>query len=514
MTHNGPCMLMILDGWGINPQSADNAVAMAGTPFLEKMIATYPVTRLHTSGQAVGLPDGIMGNSEVGHLNIGAGRVVFQSLLRIDQAIADGSFAKNQAVTTALDKVAANKSALHLMGLVSDGGVHSHLSHLVALLDAAKAHGLERVYVHAILDGRDTPPESGFGYVTELQSHLDKIGVGAIATICGRYYAMDRDKRWDRIQKAFDLYTQGDGTPADDPVAAIQAAYQRDETDEFVKPIFLKDSQGSPVATVADGDAIFFFNFRADRAREITRAFTDPGFTEFERPALPRLSEYVCMTQYDEQFTLPIAYPPVHHENILGKVISEQGLAQLRIAETEKYAHVTYFFNGGEEEPFANEDRCLIPSPRDIPTYDYKPEMSAPTVTAEVLARIDAGRYDLIILNFANMDMVGHTGVLDAAVKACRIVDNCAAQIVERILARQGTVLITADHGNAEEMVDANGNPHTAHTLNPVRLVLVDDQRKTAKLKEGRLADIAPTILDIMGIEQPAEMTGQSLIEK
>jgi len=507
-------MLMILDGWGINPQSADNAVAIAGTPFLEKMIAAYPVTRLHTSGQAVGLPDGIMGNSEVGHLNIGAGRVVYQSLLRIDQAIADGSFAENQAITTAMDKAAANQGALHLMGLVSDGGVHSHLAHLTALLDKAKARGLEKVYVHAILDGRDTPPESGSGYVAELQSHLDQTGAGAIATICGRYYAMDRDKRWDRIQMAFYLYTQGEGTPAEDPVAAIKAAYDRGETDEFVKPIFLQDGKGGPLATVADGDAIIFFNFRADRAREITRAFTDPDFTEFERPALPRLSEYVCMTQYDELFTLPMAYPPVHHENILGQVVSEKGLNQLRIAETEKYAHVTYFFNGGEEEPFANEDRCLIPSPRDIPTYDYKPEMSAPAVTAEVLERINSDRYDLIVLNFANMDMVGHTGVLDAAVKACRTVDACAAQIVDRILAKQGTVLITADHGNAEEMVDAAGNPHTAHTLNPVRLILADDKRKSSQLKEGRLADIAPTILDIMGIEQPAEMTGQSLIEK
>jgi len=507
-------MLMILDGWGINPESVDNAVAIAGTPFLDKMMATYPVTRLHTSGQAVGLPDGIMGNSEVGHLNIGAGRVVYQSLLRIDQAIADGSFAANPVITSALDKAAVNQGALHLMGLVSDGGVHSHLAHLIALLDTAKARGLERVYVHAILDGRDTPPESGSGYVAELQSHLDKFGVGAIATICGRYYAMDRDKRWDRIQKAFNLYTRGDGTPADDPVAAIQAAYERNETDEFVKPIFLADRNGKPLTTVSDGDAIIIFNFRADRAREITRAFTDPDFAEFERPDLPRLSEYVCMTQYDEQFTLPMAYPPVHHENILGQIVSEKGLAQLRIAETEKYAHVTYFFNGGEEEPFANEDRCLIPSPRDIPTYDYKPEMSAQRVTAEVLERINSDRYDLIVLNFANMDMVGHTGVLDAAVKACRTVDACAAQIVDRMLAKQGTVLITADHGNAEEMVDAAGNPHTAHTLNPVRLILVDDKRKSAQLKEGRLADIAPTILDIMGIEQPAEMTGQSLIKR
>jgi 2,3-bisphosphoglycerate-independent phosphoglycerate mutase len=507
-------MLMILDGWGINPLPANNAVAISGTPFLEKLMAAYPVTRLHTSGEAVGLPAGIMGNSEVGHLNIGAGRVVYQNLLRIDQAITDGSFAENQVITAALDKVTANHSTLHLMGLVSDGGVHSHLTHLTALLDTAKTLGLSRVCVHAILDGRDTPPESGAGYVAELQAHMDKIGIGAIATICGRYYAMDRDKRWDRIQRAFELYTLGKGTAAADPVGAVQAAYARNETDEFVQPIFLTDKDARPLTTVADGDAVIFFNFRADRAREITRAFTDPAFSEFDRTVLPALGDYVCMTQYDEQFTLPMAYPPVHLDNILGQVISAQGLAQLRIAETEKYAHVTYFFNGGEEKPFANEDRCLIPSPRDIPTYDHKPEMSARAVTTEVLQRIDTDRYDLIVLNFANMDMVGHTGILDAAVKACRTVDTCVDAIVTRILARQGTVIVTADHGNAEEMVDAAGNPHTAHTLNPVRLILVDDARKGVRLKEGRLADIAPTILDILGISQPPEMTGQSLIEK
>ncbi|MCP3953234.1 MAG: 2,3-bisphosphoglycerate-independent phosphoglycerate mutase [Desulfobacterales bacterium] len=514
MNNNGPCMLMILDGWGINPQKTDNAVAMAGTPFLEELAAGYPTTQLLCMGKAVGLPAGIMGNSEVGHLNIGAGRVVYQNLLRIDQAITDGTFARNEAFTAALDKVAANNAALHLMGLVSDGGVHSHLSHLIALLDTAHTKGLSRVFVHAILDGRDTPPESGAGYITELQEHLDKIGTGTIASICGRYYAMDRDKRWDRIQKAFELYTQAKGTAASNPVAAVKDAYRRGETDEFVKPVFLAGENAAPLATIQDEDALIFFNFRADRAREITRAFTDDAFTEFERPALPRLSDFVCMTQYDEQFSLPLAYPPVHLENILGQIVSASGLVQLRIAETEKYAHVTYFFNGGEEEPFQNEDRCLIPSPRDIPTYDHKPEMSAPAVTAEVLQRIDSDRYDLIVLNFANMDMVGHTGIMEAAVRACRTVDNCVAEIVTRILAKNGTVIVTADHGNAEEMVDADGNPHTAHTLNPVRLILVDDNRKNVQLQEGRLADIAPTILDIMGLEKPAEMNGQSLIRQ
>ena len=514
MNNNGPCMLIILDGWGINSDKSNNAVAIAGTPHLAKLADEYPTTRLLCSGEAVGLPNGIMGNSEVGHLNIGAGRVVYQNLLRIDQAIADGSFFRNDVLKAALDKAAANDTALHLMGLVSDGGVHSQLSHLTALIDAARAHGLSRVYVHAILDGRDTPPESGAGYIAALEKHLAAAGVGAIATICGRFYAMDRDKRWDRIQKAFELYTLGNGTAASDPVAAVRAAYDRGETDEFVQPIFLAGPNGTPKAVIADQDVVLFFNFRADRAREITRAFTDPEFDEFERTALPALSSYVCMTQYDEQFSLPIAYPPVHLENILGQVVSEKGLAQLRIAETEKYAHVTYFFNGGEETPFTNEDRYLIPSPRDIPTYDHKPEMSAPAVTAKVLEEIDKDRHDLIVLNFANMDMVGHTGVLAAAVRACRTVDNCVAEIVTRILSKKGTVIVTADHGNAEEMVDGDGNPHTAHTLNPVRLILVDEKRKNAQLQEGRLADIAPTILDIMGIDQPDEMTGRSLIKK
>ncbi len=514
MNKNVPCMLMILDGWGINPERANNAVAISGTPCLEELIDTYPVTRLLCSGQAVGLPDGIMGNSEVGHLNIGAGRVVYQNLLRIDQSIADGSFSQNEVFNTALDNVADNNAALHLMGLVSDGGVHSQLSHLTALIDTARARGLSRIFVHAILDGRDTPPESGVDYIATLQEHLDKVGTGAIASICGRYYAMDRDKRWDRVQKAFELYTLGKGTAASDPVTAVKEAYRRNETDEFVKPIFLAGKNTAPRATVQDGDTVIFFNFRADRAREITRVFTDDVFTEFERTSRPALNAYVCMTRYDEQFTLPVAFPPVHLENILGQIVSANGLTQLRIAETEKYAHVTYFFNGGEEKPFENEDRCLIPSPRDIPTYDYKPEMSAPAVTEEVLKRIDSDRYDLIVLNFANMDMVGHTGILDAAVTACRTVDDCVARIVSRILAKQGTVIVTADHGNAEKMVDADGNPHTAHTLNPVRLILVDDNRKGSQLHEGRLADIAPTILDILGIEQPAEMTGRSLIKR
>ncbi len=513
MTNGRPCMLMILDGWGLNPADTNNAVALSGTPHLEKLAREYPTTRLHCSGEAVGLPAGIMGNSEVGHLNIGAGRIVYQNLLRINQAMADGSFAENPVFDAAMANVQTNAAALHLVGLVSDGGVHSHLSHLLALVDAARARGLTRIFIHAILDGRDTPPQSGINYITRLQAHLDKTGSGKIASICGRFYAMDRDKRWERVQVAYDLYTRGEGVAEKDPVTAVENAYKRNETDEFVRPVVLTEAGGTPLATIKATDAVICFNFRADRAREITRALTDKTFTGFTRKFQPEISSYVCMTLYDEQFTLPVAYPPNHMDDILGEVISREGMSQLRIAETEKYAHVTYFFNGGEETPFANEERCLIPSPRDIATYDLKPEMSAPAVTEEVLQRIDSDRYDFIALNFANMDMVGHTGVLDAAVRACSTVDACVARIVDRILARQGTVIVTADHGNAEEMVDSNGNPHTAHTLNPVRLMLVNERLKTTQLREGRLADIAPTILEVMGITQPPRMTGHSLIK-
>ncbi|MBI5062990.1 MAG: 2,3-bisphosphoglycerate-independent phosphoglycerate mutase, partial [Desulfatitalea sp.] len=468
-----PVMLMILDGWGIDPPGPGNAVSLARTPNLDRLLSEYSHTRLKTSGRNVGLPDGIMGNSEVGHLNIGAGRIVYQDLTRIDLAIEDGSFFDNATLNQAINRAQEKNSALHLMGLVSDGGVHSQLTHILALLDLAKRRGLTRVFLHAILDGRDTSPDSGQNYVAQVQQHMTRIGTGAIATLCGRYYAMDRDTRWDRTEKAYRLLTQGQGTPAQEPIAAIRQAYALGETDEFVQPVVMTDADQRPLASIRDDDAVIFFNFRADRTRQLTRAFTEPGFKGFVRSTLPKLSDFVCMTLYDASFTtLPIAFPPEHPTEILGQVVSEQGLRQLRIAETEKYAHVTYFFNGGEEAPFANEDRCMIPSPREVPTYDHKPEMSAEAVCEEVLQRIASERYDLIVLNFANMDMVGHTGIIPAAVKACETVDRCVGRIAAAIQAKGGALLITADHGNAETMIAPNGKVHTAHTTNPVHLVL------------------------------------------
>jgi 2,3-bisphosphoglycerate-independent phosphoglycerate mutase len=505
-------MLIILDGWGIGSDEPTNAVMVADTPCLDHLQATCPSTRLRCSGRDVGLPDGIMGNSEVGHMNIGAGRVVNQDLVRIDKAIEDGDFFDNTNLCAGMDAIAARGGALHLMGLVSDGGVHSQFTHLLALLDMAKQRGLAAVFVHAILDGRDTPPDSGTGYLKRLQNHIQAIGTGAVASICGRYYAMDRDKRWDRVEKAYRLFTQGDGRRESDPIAAVQAAYQRGETDEFVQPLAIIDDRGQPIGPITDGDGIIFFNFRADRAREITRAFTDKGFDGFSRQVVPALASYTTMTLYDESFDLPMAFGPVHLEMILGEVLSRQGLRQLRIAETEKYAHVTYFFNGGEETPFDNEDRCLIPSPRDVATYDQKPEMSAPQVADEVVARLDTGQYDFIVLNFANMDMVGHTGVLAAAVKACETVDRCLQRVLQKLLEQGGVALVTADHGNSEKMLGSDGRPYTAHTTNPVRLLLVGADGERVQLREGRLGDIAPTLLEMMGLDKPEQMDGRSLL--
>ncbi len=505
-------MLIILDGWGIGADEPTNAVLMAHTPFLDRLQSSYPSTQLRCSGRDVGLPEGIMGNSEVGHMNIGAGRVVYQDLVRINKAIEEGSFFENEAFGAIMDAVAARGTALHLMGLLSDGGVHSQLTHLLALLDMAQQKGLSRVFVHAILDGRDTPPDSGVNYMKQLQDHIQAIGNGAVASVCGRYYAMDRDKRWDRVEKAYRLYTEGHGRVETDPVAAVKSAYIRDETDEFVQPVVMVDESGTPVGTVTDGDGIIFFNFRADRAREITRAFTEKNFDGFERLVVPAFSGYTTMTLYDEGFDLPMAFGPVHLEMILGEVLSRQGLCQLRIAETEKYAHVTYFFNGGEETPFENEERCLIPSPRDVATYDQKPEMSAHQLADEVVARLDSDKYDFIVLNFANMDMVGHSGVMAAAVKACETVDRCLEKVVNKLWEKDGLALVTADHGNSEKMAGPDGKPFTAHTTNPVRLLLLDNSRKGVRLQEGRLGDIAPTLLELMGLEKPAQMTAQSLL--
>jgi len=512
MKQKAPCMLMILDGWGINSNKEGNAVKQANMPVLDSLFASCPHTELKCSGEAVGLPHGIMGNSEVGHLNIGAGRIVYQDLLRIDMAVKDKSIFENQAFNSIMKSVKEKDATLHLMGLLSDGGVHSTLTHLFALIDMAEEKGVS-TYVHAILDGRDTPPESGAGYVKTLADYLANKQNARIATICGRYYAMDRDTRWDRVEKAYKLYTEGEGTLCDDAVSAVRSAYKRGETDEFVKPILLSQPDTIPDGIVKDNDGIIFFNFRADRAREITTAFTGKEFDSFRRNVCPALSEFVCMTEYDEKFHLPVAFSPVHLDDILGEVLSRENFTQLRIAETEKYAHVTYFFNGGEEEPFPGEDRCLVPSPRDINTYDEKPEMSAFLVKDEVVKRLDSDKYDFIALNFANMDMVGHTGIMDAAIQAVEAVDSCVGEIVEKIKSKSGTLLITADHGNSEKMMDENGNPHTAHTTNNVPLLLVNYGRQGTALKPGKLGDIAPTILRIMGIEKPELMTGVSLID-
>ncbi len=506
-----PCMLIILDGWGISSKKEGNAVFAAKTPFLDKLFTDYPDTSLLCSGDAVGLPAGIMGNSEVGHTNIGAGRVVFQNLLRIDKAIKDNSFYENRRFLELIKKLKKNNRALHLMGLVSDGGVHSQLTHLFALIDLAKKSGLNHVFIHPILDGRDTPPDKGVEYIKKLQDYLDQKQTGTIATLCGRFFAMDRDTRWDRTKDAYDLYTKGSGVFEKEVVSAVYNSYEKKVTDEFLEPTVITGTSNVPVATVKDGDGIIFFNFRADRARQITRAFTDSEFDFFEREVTPELAGFVCMTFYDEKFDLPVAFSPEHLDGILSQVISDNGLCQLKIAETEKYAHVTYFFNGGDETPIPLEERLLVPSPRDISTYDQKPEMSANQVAQKLVSEISKDKYHLIVVNFANLDMVGHTGVFDAAVKACETVDRCVEKVVTRFMEKDGVVLITADHGNAETMIDETGKPFTSHTLNPVPLILIDNKKKV-ELKTGKLSDIAPTILHIMGIEKNKNMTGDSLI--
>ena len=503
-----PLLLMILDGWGINPNPAHNAVALAKTPNLTRFLSEYPHTAIRTSGMAVGLPEGQMGNSEVGHLNLGAGRVVYQELTRVTKSILDGDFFTNPTLLDCIAKVKASGGRLHLSGLLSDGGVHSHNTHLYALLELAKREGLTNVFVHCLLDGRDTPPQSGADYLAQLETEIKRIGVGTIATVMGRYYAMDRDNRWDRVEKAYNAIVCGEGERRASAKEAIEQSYAAGVHDEFVVPVVVVEN-----ATLGDGDGFILFNFRSDRAREITRALALGDFDGFTRTKIAQLSGYVCLTEYDATFGLPIAFGSTELTNILGGVLADAGLKQLRIAETEKYAHVTFFFNGGVETPFAGEDRALIPSPKEVATYDLKPEMSAGLVTDELLARLDSDLYDVIILNFANCDMVGHTGIEAAAIKAVEVVDACAARVVAAVQALGGAVLITADHGNAEQMCDENGDPFTAHTTNPVWLVLVDDSRKDRILREGgRLADIAPTMLKMLGLVQPKEMSGESLV--
>lgn len=501
-----PTMLMILDGYGLNENKEGNAIAAAQKPNLDAIFGKYPHTSLKACGLDVGLPQGQMGNSEVGHLNIGAGRIVYQDLTMITKAIEDGEFFKNPAFLKAVEHVKKNNSTLHLLGLLSDGGVHSHISHLMALVDLAAANDIEKLCIHCFLDGRDVPPRCAGTYISQLTKHIQEKNTGAIGVISGRYYAMDRDKRWDRVEKAYDAMTLGTGQHAADGASAIAAAYDRDENDEFVLPTVVDGA-----IPVDDGDAMIMFNFRPDRAREITRAFVDKDFDGFTRKKTVNDLCYICMTQYDAEMpNVTLAYPPETMSNTLGEYVADLGLTQLRIAETEKYAHVTFFFNGGVEAPNRNEDRILVPSPK-VPTYDMQPEMSAFEVTEKVIEAIETEKYDMIILNFANADMVGHTGVMDAAVKAIETLDKCAPKIVDAVLAKGGQILLTADHGNADVMLDEEGNVVTAHSLNDVPLVYISDE--PVALKEGgRLCDLAPTLLKLMGLDIPKEMTGKPLV--
>ena len=500
-----PVLLCIMDGFGKNESTYGNAIAAAKKPNLDKIVSENPMTFIGASGLDVGLPDGQMGNSEVGHTNIGAGRVVYQELTRITKSIQDGDFFTNEALVGAMENCKKNSSALHLMGLMSDGGVHSHNTHLYGIMELAKRSGVDKVYIHCFMDGRDVPPTSGKDYLAELYEKCDEIGVGEIATVMGRYYAMDRDNRWERVVKAYKAMTEGEGVKFDCACKMMEESYANDVTDEFIVP-----AVSEKAVPVKDNDSIVFFNFRPDRAREITRAFVDPAFSGFEREQLKGLY-YICMTQYDA--TMPnvhVAFKPESLENTFGEYISDKGLKQLRIAETEKYAHVTFFFNGGVEKQYPGEDRILVKSPA-VATYDLQPEMSAYEVTDKLLAAIDSDKYDAIILNYANCDMVGHTGVFDAAVKAVEAVDTCVGKIVDAVAAKGGVTLITADHGNADKMYEADGSPFTAHTTNPVPFIVVG---YPCELREGgRLCDIAPTMLKIMGLEQPKEMTGVSIIK-
>ncbi|MDZ7759739.1 MAG: 2,3-bisphosphoglycerate-independent phosphoglycerate mutase [Desulfovermiculus sp.] len=515
MTTYTPTLLLILDGWGLGETNAGNAVDTAHTPNMDRILATAPWSSLACSGEAVGLPSGQMGNSEVGHLNIGAGRTVFQDIVRIDAAIADGSFFSNPTLLDLMGRIKEHGSTLHLLGLVSDGGVHSQQDHLYALIRMARDQGLDNVVVHAFLDGRDTPPSSGADYIRRLQDRLQEIGVGRIGTVSGRYYAMDRDKRWERTALAYAALVQGQGRTSPDPVQAVEKAYARGETDEFVEPTIILDAHRKPTGRIQDRDGLFFFNFRADRIRQMVRALTEPDFDQFDVSSRPFLGQAASMTQYDAHFDLPVAFAPQHMTNILGQVCAKLGFAQLRLAETEKYAHVTYFFNGGGEEPFPGEQRILIPSPQEVATYDQKPEMSVYAVTDTLIQEWERHTYTLVVCNFANLDMVGHSGNFKAAVKACEAVDDCLGRVMHCVLESKGRMLVTADHGNAEVMLDPKGGIQTAHSQNPVPFVWLEKSYPAAALRsQGILGDIAPTILDLWGVEQPKEMTGQSLVQR
>ena len=506
--------LIIMDGFGINPAHEGNAIYMAGTPNLDRLKARFPHTQLGASGMNVGLPDGQMGNSEVGHLNMGAGRIVYQELTRITKDIQDGVFFEKEPLIWAMDSVKENGGALHMMGLLSDGGVHSHITHLYALLEMAKRRGLSKVYIHCYLDGRDVPPTSAIDYMRQLVEKCREIGVGQVASIQGRFWGMDRDNIWDRVEKGYNAIALGEGIRETDPVDAIQHSYDNGKTDEFMIPTVI-EKDGRPLTTVEKGDSIIFFNFRPDRARQITRAFIFPDFTGFERKKGFIPVQYVSMTQYDATFTgLKVVNPPETMENTLGEYLAKLNLTQAHIAETQKYAHVTFFFNGGVEAPNEGEDRFLIDSPK-VATFDMKPEMSAPEVTQKALELIDSGKYDVMILNYANCDMVGHTGVIPAAVEAVKEIDKDVGILVDEILKMGGRAFVTADHGNADQMIDpVTGEPFTAHTTNPVPFIACDEKLIGKKLRDGgRLADIAPTLLTSMGIEVPKEMTGKSLIE-
>lgn len=511
MHGNKQYILMILDGVGLNDEERGNAFKLANTPNIDKLIEKYPNTYISTSGLAVGLPDGQMGNSEVGHTNIGAGRIVYQDLTRITKEIEDEKFFKNDAFMSAIENVKKNDSSLHLMGLVSDGGVHSHISHLYALLKLAKENNIEKVYVHAFLDGRDTPPTSAIDYLKELENKMKEIGVGKIATLSGRYYAMDRDNRWEREKLAYDAMVNGIGNKFKTVQKAVENSYEAQEFDEFVKPIVITDEENNAITKISDNDSVIFFNFRPDRARQIVRAITEPEFNEFETVKFSNLC-FVTMTEYDEKLShVKVAYKPQTLKNTLGEYLSNKGYTQLRLAETEKYAHVTFFFNGGEEKQYDGEDRILVPSPK-VATYDLKPEMSAYEITDKVIEAIDSKKYDVIIMNYANGDMVGHTGIIEKAVEAVEVLDKCVGKVISKLEEVEGEALITADHGNCEYMLDLKtGEPITSHSTFDVPLIVVSNRVKA--IKNGKLCDLAPTLLTLMNEEKPQEMTGESVVE-